>query len=223
MLPGPNAYGWGKDGVRSPGRRRAADPSLTLPEKIEDLLCDEAGRLYVAHRNSLTLVSERGETENIAFPQGFTEGTLLRLGSGEIAVCASRIKGEVARFQHVSSGALQPLDVGDASIGVVASGDAAADLYYLEWTFSSLLSEARQVYRFSGGASTPVFDLSEASREGKVRGFCPDEKGFLLVYGGEEGTGLLRFAPTEAEKKVLTVARLNNNHFVTDLIARFNR
>ena len=197
--------------------------SLTFPDMIEDLLWDETGRLYVAHRNSLTLVSETGETENIAFPKGFTGGTLLRLGSGEIAVCASRIKGEVARFQRVSAGALQPLDVGDASIGVVASGDANADLYYLEWTYSSQLSEARQVYRFSGGTSTPVFDLSGTSREGTVRGFCPDGKGFLLVYGGDEGTGLLRFTPTEAEKKVLTVARLSNNGRVTELIGRFNR
>ena len=197
--------------------------SLTFQDMIEDLLCDETGRLYVAQRNSLTLVSETGETESIAFPNGFTGGTLLRLGSGKIAVCASRIRGEVARFQSVSGGALVPLDVGDASIGVVASGDAAADFYYLEWTYSSRLSEANRVFRFSGGASAPIFDLSGTSREGKVRGFCPDGKDFLLVYGGDEDTGLLRFTPTEAEKKVLTVARLQKNHFITDLIARYNR
>ncbi|MBR3556634.1 MAG: extracellular solute-binding protein [Oscillospiraceae bacterium] len=197
--------------------------SLTFQEKIEDLLCDEAGRLYVAHRNSLTLVSDAGETESIPFPKDYTGGTLLRLGSGEIAVFASRVKGEVARFQRVSSDALQPLNVGDASVGVVASGDAAADFYYLEWTNNSQLSEARQVYRVSGGAASPVFDLSGAGREGKVRGFCPAGKGFLLIYGGDEDTGLLRFTPTEAEKKVLTLARLNTNGRVTELIARFNR
>jgi len=86
-----------------------------------------------------------------------------------------------------------------------------------------LLSEARQVYRFSVGAASPIFDLSGTSREGKVRGFCPNGKGFLLVYDGDEGTGLLRFTPTEAEKKVLSVARLSNNGRVTELIARFNR
>jgi len=75
--------------------------SLTLPEKIEDLLCDETGRLYVAHRNSLTIVGETGKTESIPFPKDYTGGSLLRLGSGEIAVFASRVKREVARFQRV--------------------------------------------------------------------------------------------------------------------------
>ena len=197
--------------------------SLTFPEMIEDLFCDETGRLYVAHRNSLTLVSDSGEKESISFPKDYTGGSLLRLGSGEIAVFASRIKGPVARLQRVSSGALVPLDVGDANIGVLASGDAGADFYYLESNYMDLLSEASRVFRFSGGASTPIFDLAGTSREGKVRGFRPQGADFLLVYGGDEGTGLLRFTPTEAEKKILTVARLNNNHYITELINRFNR
>ena len=197
--------------------------SLTFPEMIEDLLCDETGRLYVAHRKSLTLVSDAGETESVPLPKDFTGGSFCRLGSGEIAVFASRIKGAVARLQRVSGGVLVPLDIGEANIGALADGNASADFYYVESTYMELLSNAGRVYRFSGGASSPIFDLAGTSREGKIRGLCPQGADFLLVYGGDEGTGLLRFAPTEAEKKVLTVARLNNNHNITELISRFNR
>ncbi|MBR2717281.1 MAG: extracellular solute-binding protein [Oscillospiraceae bacterium] len=197
--------------------------SLTLPEKIEDLLCDDSGRLYAAHRNSLTLVGDTGETESIPLPEGFTGGSLCRLGSGDPAVFASRVKGAAARLQRITGGSLRPVEIGDASIGLLAAGDAAADFYYLGFTYQGLLSEAGQVFRCSGGRSAPVFDLAGAGREGKVRGLCPAGGDFLLLYGGEEGSGLLRFQATEAEKKVLTVARLNNNHNITELIARFNR
>lgn len=197
--------------------------SLTLPEKIEDLLCDEAGRLYVAHRNSLTLVSDAGETESIPFPKDYTGGTLLRLGSGEIAVFASRVKGELDRLQRVSDGELVPLPTRGENIGLPASGDATADFYYAAFSYNGMLSEASQIFRFSGGRSALVFDLAEAGREGKLRGLCPVGQDFLVLYDGDEGTGLLRFTPTEKEKKMLTIARLNNNHFITELIRRFNR
>ena len=196
--------------------------SLTLPEKIEDLLCDEAGRLYVAHRNSLTIVNETGETESIPFPKDYTGGSLLRLGSGEIAVFASRIKGELDRLQRFSGGELVPLPTRGENIGLPASGDAAADFYYAA-NYNGMLSEASQVFRFSGGQSALIFDLAEAGREGKLRGLCPAGTDFLVLYDGDEGTGLLRLTPTETEKKVLTIARLNNNHFITELIGRFNR
>ena len=197
--------------------------SLTLPEKIEDLLCDETGRLYAAHRNSLTLVSETGETESIPFPKDYTGGSLYRLGSGEVAVFASRIKGDLDRLQRVSGGALVPLPTRGENIGLMASGDAAGDFYYAAFNYNGMLSEASQVFRFSGGRSALIFDLAEAGREGKLRGLCPAGTDFLVLYDGDEGTGLLRFTPTETEKKVLTVARLNNNHFITELIGRFNR
>ena len=196
--------------------------SLTFPEMIEDLLCDETGRLYVAHRNSLTIVSETGETESIPFPKDYTGGSLCRLGSGEIAVFASRIKGDLDRLQRVSDGALVPLPTRGENIGLLASGDAAGDFYYAA-NYNGMLSEASQVFRFSGGRSALIFDLAEAGREGKLRGLCPAGTDFLVLYDGDEGTGLLRFTPTETEKKVLTIARLNNNHFVTELIRRFNR
>lgn len=197
--------------------------SLTLPEKIEDLLCDEAGRLYMAHRNSLTIVNDAGETESIPFPKDYTGGSLLRLGSGEIAVFASRVKGELDRLQRVSGGALVPLPTRGENIGLPASGDAAADFYYAAFSYNGMLSEASQIFRFSGGRSALIFDLAEAGREGKLRGLCPVGQDFLVLYDGDEGTGLLRFTPTETEKKVLTIARLNNNHFITELIGRFNR
>ncbi len=197
--------------------------SLNLPEKIEDLCCDGIGRLYAAHRNSLTIVSPEGETESIALPKGFTGGTLCRLGSGEIAVYASRIKGEVSQFQRISGNGLAPLETGEIRIGTLASGDAAADFYYVERSNNKLISDASQVFRFSDGKATPVFDLAGVEREGKILGLYPYEADYLLLYEEDGGVGLLRLKATEAEKKMLTIARLNNNHFVTDLIARFNR
>ena len=197
--------------------------SLTFQDMIEDLLCDETGRLYVAHRNSLTLVSETGETESIPFPKDYTGGSLLRLGSGEIAVFASRVKGELDRLQRLSGGELVPLPTRGENIGLPASGDAAADFYYAAFNYNGMLSEASQIFRFSGGRSALIFDLAEAGREGKLRGLCPAGQDFLVLYDGDEGTGLLRFTPTETEKKMLTIARLNTNHNITELIGRFNR
>ena len=197
--------------------------SLTLPEKIEDLLCDGSGRLYAAHRNSLTVVGETGETESIPFPKDYTGGSLCRLGSGEIGVYASRVKAAISRLQRVSGGELIPVVTGDANIGLLASGDAAGDFYYAAFNYNGMLSEASQIFRFSGGRSALIFDLAGAGREGKLRGLCPAGGDFLALYDGEEGTGLLRFRATETEKKVLTIARLNNNHNITELIGRFNR
>ena len=223
VAAGPDCLWLGdKTELRRLGPDGAETLSLTLPEVIEDLCCDASGRLCAAHKRSLTLVGPEGGTESIPLPKGFTGDRLCRLGNGDIAVFASRNKGDAASVQRLSGTALSDLE-GAEIPGALSPGDASADFYYAGWTYQRLLSEGQQIFRFSGGKKQVVTDLSGAGREGKELGFCSRGADFLLLYEGEGRVGLLRLTPTAAAKKQLTVARIETNHIVTELIGRFNR
>ena len=196
--------------------------SLTMPEVIEDLCCDASGRLCVAHKKSLTLISPEGTTESIPLPKGFTGDRLCRLGNGDIAVFASRNKGDASSVQRLSGTVLSNLE-GAEIPGVLSPGDASADFYYVGWTYQRLLSEGQQIFRFSNGQSQVIADLSGVGREGKELGLCTLGADLLLLYGTEDTVGLLRLTAMSEGKKQLTIARIETNHIVTELVARFNR
>ena len=198
--------------------------SLTLPDKAEDLTCDGEGNLWAAHKNALTMIKADGSTETVSLPQGFTAGTLCRLGSGGIGVFASRIKGEAASAYRVSPDDRDPKPIeGARGWKLVSPGDGEADFYYYaESGMEFLLSGGKQVFRFSGGESSPVFDLAGLGHEGLLRGIFPAGDDFLVLYTTADAAGLLRLIRTEEEKQVITMARLENNHINSDLIDRFN-
>ena len=198
--------------------------SLTLPDNAEDLTCDEVGNLWAAHKNTLTLVRADGTTEAVALPQGFTAGTLCRLGTGGIGVIASRIKGDAASVLRLSADDREPKPLtGARAWPMVAPGDGTADFYYyMEWGYDHPLSGGKQIFRFSEGRSTPALDLAGLGREGQLRGICPDGADFIVLYATEDAAGFLRLKRTDAEKQILTMARLENNHINTELIDRFN-
>ena len=198
--------------------------SLTLADKAEDLTCDGDGNLWAAHRNALTLVRADGSTETVSLPQGFTAGTLCRLGTGGIGVFASRVKGDAAAAYRVSEGDRDPVPIeGARGWNLVFPADStAADFYYMDWSPEHTLSEGRQVYRFSGGAGAAFFDLAGLGHEGVLQGIYPAGEDFFVLYTTEDSAGLLRLVRTEEEKQVITIARLESNHINTELIDRFN-
>jgi len=197
--------------------------SLTLPDNAEDLTCDEVGNLWAAHKNTLTLVRADGTTETFALPQGFTAGTLCRLGTGGIGVIASRIKGDAAYVYRLSAEDREPKPLeGSPSSSLFFPGDEAVDFYYTKWTRDKLLSEGRQVFRFSGGEGTAVFDLAGLEHDGQLRGIYPEGADFLVLYSTAETVGLLRLARTDIEKKILTIGRVETNNIINVLISRFN-
>jgi ABC-type glycerol-3-phosphate transport system substrate-binding protein len=198
--------------------------SLTLSEKVEDMTCDGAGNLWAAHKNALTLVNTDGSTETVALPQGFTAGTLCRLGSGGIGVFASRVKGDAASVYRLSAEDLEPkVFEGAVSIGLIYPGDDTAEyFYYVERGLEHYLSGGKQLFRFSGDESAAVLDLAGLGREGLLLGIYPEGADFLVLYRNGDTAGLLRLTRTEVEKRVITMARLESNHINTDLIDRFN-
>ena len=198
--------------------------SLTLSEKVEDMTCDGAGNLWAAHKNALTLVRADGSTETVSLPQGFTAGTLCRLGSGGIGVFASRVKGDAASVYRLSAEDLEPkVFEGAVSIGLIYPGDDTAEyFYYVERGLEHYLSGGKQLFRFSGGESAAVLDLAGLGREGLLLGIYPEGADFLVLYRNGDTAGLLRLTRTEVEKRVITMARLESNHINTDLIDRFN-
>ena len=196
--------------------------SLTMPEVIEDLCCDASGRLCVAHKKSLTIIDPEGTTENISLPKGFTGDRLCRLGNGDIAAFASRNKGDAASVQRLSGTTLSNLE-GAEIPGVLSPGDVSADYYYIGWTYQGLLSEGQQVFRFSNGKVQVITDLSSVGREGKELGLCTLGADLLLLYSMEDTVSLLHLTATVEVKKQLTIARMETNHIVTELIERFNR
>ena len=198
--------------------------SLTLSEKTEDMTCDGDGNLWAAQKNALTLVRTDGSTETVPLPQGFTTGTLCRLGSGGIGVFASRVKGDVSSVLRLSAAEPEPKPLAGAEAWpMVAPGDGTADFYYYrEWGKDHPLSGGKQVFRFAEGRSTPVLDLAGLGHEGQLRGICPDGADFVVLYTTEDSAGSLRLQRTEAEKQIVIMARLENNHINTDLIDRFN-
>ena len=198
--------------------------ALTLTDQAEDMTCDKDGNLWVMHKNSLTLVGVGGSAETVSLPQGFTAGTLCRLGSGGIGVFAARIKGDAASAYRVSANDRNPVPIeGAQGWKLVAPGDGAADFYYYaESGIEFQLSGGKQVFRFSGGESAPVFDLAGLGHEGVLREICPAGEDFLVLYTTEDAAGLLRLIRTEEEKQVVTMARLESNHINSDLIDRFN-
>ncbi len=198
--------------------------SLTLSDKAEDMTCDGEGNLWVMHKNSLTLVKADGSAETLPLPQGFTAGTLCRLGGGYVGVFASRVKGDVASAYRVSAKNPDPVPIeGGRGWNLVFPPDGtAADFYYMDWSPEHTLGEGRQVFRFSDGAGTAVFDLAGLGHEGVLRGVYPAGDDFLVLYTTEDSTGLLRLIPTAEEKRIVTMARLESNHINTELIDRFN-
>lgn len=197
--------------------------SLTLSDKAEDLTCDGEGNLWAAHRNALTMVRADGSTETVSLPRGFTAGTLCRLGTGGIGVIASRIKGDVAYIYRLSAEDMEPKPMeGSPSSSLFFPGDGAADFYYTKWTRDKLLSEGQQVFRFSGGGGTAVFDLAGLEHEGQLRGVYPEGADFLVLYSTADAAGLLRLTRTDTEKKVLTIGRVETNNIINVLISRFN-
>ena len=197
--------------------------SLTLSDKAEDMTCDGDRNLWVMHKSSLTLVKADGSAEAVSLPQGFTAGTLCRLGSGGIGVFASKVKGDAAPAYRVSAENRDPVPLAGAPTNsLVWPGDASADLYYARWSRDKLLSEGRQVFRLSGEKSTPVFDLAGLEQEGQLRGIYPDGTDFLVLYTTADTAGLLRMSRTETEKKVLTIGRVETNNIINELISRFN-
>ena len=197
--------------------------SLTLSDKAEDLTCDGDGNLWAAHKNALTLVRADGSTETVSLPQGFTAGTLCRLGTGGIGVFASRIKGDAAHVHRLSAEDMEPKPLeGSPSSSLFFPGDGAADFYYTKWTRDKLLSEGQQVFRFSGGEGTAVFDLAGLEHEGQLRGVYPEGTDFLVLYSTADTAGLLRLTRTDTEKKVLTIGRVETNNIINELISRFN-
>ncbi len=198
--------------------------SLTLSEKAEDMTCDKDGNLWVMHKNGLTLVSADGKAETVPLPQGFTAGTLCRLGSGGIGVFASRVKGDAASVYRLSAEDLEPkVFEGAVSIGLIYPGDDTAEyFYYVERGLEHYLSGGKQLFRFSGGESAAVLDLAGLGREGLLLGIYPEGADFLVLYRNGDTAGLLRLTRTEVEKRVITMARLESNHINTDLIDRFN-
>ena len=197
--------------------------SLTLSEKVEDMTCDGAGNLWAAHKNALTLVKTDGSSETVTLPQGFTAGTLCRLGTGGIGVFASRVKGDAASVYRLSAEDREPKPLERApSSSLFFPGDGSADFFYTKWTRDKLLSEGLQVFRFSGGEGTAVFDLAGLEHEGQLRGIYPEGADFLLLYSTADTIGLLRLGRTDAEKKVLTIGRVETNNIINVLISRFN-
>ena len=197
--------------------------SLTLSEKTEDMTCDGDGNLWVMHKNNLTLIQADGSNETVSLPQGFTAGTLCRLGTGEIGVIASRIKGDAAYVYRLSAEDREPKPLeGSPSSSLFFPGDGAADFYYTKWTRDKLLSEGQQVFRFSGGEGTAVFDLAGLEHEGQLRGVYPEGTDFLVLYSTADTAGLLRLTRTDTEKKVLTISRVETNNIINVLISRFN-
>lgn len=198
--------------------------SLTLSEKTEDMTCDGDGNLWAVHKNALTLVRVDGNTETISLPQGFTAGTLCRLGTGGIGVFASRAKGNVSPVLRLTAEDRDPQPLAGAEARpMVAPGDDTADFYYyMEWGKDQPLSGGKQILRFADGRSTPALDLAGLGHEGRLRGICPDGADFIVLYTTEDSAGFLRLKRTEAEKQIITMARLETNHINTDLIDRFN-
>ena len=198
--------------------------SLTLSDKVEDMTCDEAGNLWAAHKNALTLVRADGSAETVSLPQGFTAGTLCRLGTGGIGVFASRTKGDAASVYRLSAEEPEPKPLeGAVSWGLIYPGDGFAEYYYyIEPGLEYHLSGGKQLFRFSGGKSTAVFDLAGLDRDGLLQGIYPDGSDFLVLYSAGDTAGLLRLTRTEEEKQIITMARLENNHINSELIDRFN-
>ena len=198
--------------------------SLTLSDKAEDLTCDRDGNLWAMHKSALTLVKTDGSTETVPLPQGFTAGTLCRLGSGGIGVFASKTKGDVSPAYRVSDKDRDPTPLeGARGWNLVFPADGtAADFYYMNWSPEHTLGEGRQVYRFSGGEGAAFFDLAGLGHDGVLRGIYPAGEDFLVLYSTEDSTGILRLIRTEQEKQVITMARLESNHINTELIDRFN-
>ena len=198
--------------------------SRTLPEQAEDMTCDGDGNLWVMHKNALTLVRADGSAETVPLPQGFTAGTLCRLGTGGIGVFASRVKGDAASVYRLSAEDLEPkVFEGAVSIGLIYPGDDTAEyFYYVEAGLEHYLSGGKQLFRFSGGESAAVLDLAGLDREGLLLGIYPEGADFLVLYRTGDAAGFLRLSRTEEEKRVITMARLETNHMNTDLIDRFN-
>lgn len=198
--------------------------SLTLSEKTEDMTCDGDGNLWAAHKSTLTLVRIDGSTETVSLPQGFTAGTLCRLGSGGIGVFASKTKGDVSPVLRLTAEDREPKPLeGAEAWPMVGPGEGTADFYYyMEWGKDHPLSGGKQIFRFADGRSTPALDLAGLGHEGQLRGICPDGADFIVLYTTEDSAGFLRLKRTEAEKQILTMARLENNHINSDLIDRFN-
>ena len=198
--------------------------SLTLSDKAEDMTCDRDGNLWAMHKYSLTLVHSDGSVEAVALPQGFTAGTLCRLGTGGIGVFASRIKGDVSPAYQVSDKDRDPVPIkGARSWSQVFPADGtAADFYYMVWSPEHTLGEGSQVFRFSDGEGAAFFDLAGLGHDGVLRGIYPAGEDFFVLYSTEDSAGLLRLIRTEQEKQVITMARLESNHINTELIDRFN-
>lgn len=198
--------------------------ALSLAEKPSDIVCDAAGVLYAAQKKTVALVTADGNTGEISTPDGYTPGTLCALGGGDAAVFASRLKSEQPGILRLSAAekTAKPFDGEEPSFPYFFPGDGNGDYYYVKSSKYELLSEGKQVFHYSEGKSSLIFDLAGLGYDGRLRGIFPLDRDFLVVYSTADTVGVLRLVRTERTKKILTIARAESNGQLLMLIARFN-
>ncbi|NLO48970.1 MAG: extracellular solute-binding protein [Clostridiales bacterium] len=207
--------------------------------KVVALAADLHNNVYAATKSAVSIFPGDGSILNTFDFAEYNIGSLLLSGEGEVLTQAesrnmwggqplyivdpeagfSELKSLLSNNAQVnmfltysgmgsSSGLLMPKSISSGGAEKTVLAEQGALVYGIE---------------LKDGTVKPLFDTAGLDIAGNIVGIAPSSKEYNLILQSESGCCVAKLAGTEDTKKILTIARMENNFAVSSVIMDFNK